>query len=1123
MALRMRVPLPLRMQRPPEFDPKLIEWDGDCARLPDVSRDRIGVFAGNPNAEGRRFIYLLCDRRGRPIFLAKVGFEPKAIAKVREEQAFLQAHAARLRLPPVLGVYSAESALGIVLPFYRGVHPQWKQGKEGVGRILASWVEEGPAIPIGEIPAWHAIAAHQSASVIVEGVGKTLVQPVLGHGDLVPWNVLIESDGTWRVIDWERGQSKWVPGWDWFHYVIQPLILVKKAPAQQVMEAVAELFRSEAFRRYARKTGIEKIRWDLLRGYLIYALEVLKPTEGSEALRQLIEMTKTLEVRNQMSEAGHPSMTDVVAVMQTPPPAHGQAMMNQYLLEGSYRQIRLHHVQMAFSQEITEIGCFRWKKVTHLFSVLFRIIAARLRTKSSVLYYPPASPNMLPFLRDCVLLICTRWMFPKTVFHFHANGIAGLYVRLPRVLKFAFRVAYMRPDVAIVISEYGQADGVFLKAKEISLIPNGIPDQADKGLIGDGSRNLEAGGLELEVGGDGKAFDARYSIDGTLRPQSRTALPGSLRSSTAPAPAGLVLDATVPTILFVGMVCKEKGVGVLLDACRILRDRGVRFDCEVVGRASSAVEEKTFQDFIRDHDLSGLVTLTGPLHNEAKWKAYASADVFCFPTFYSAESFGLVAVEAMMSGLPVVSTNWSGLPDIVVEGETGFLVPPRDAGSVADRLELLIKDPELRQRMGGAGRKRYEKHYTVEAFREGMEDVLEGISHKQTKVSSPKTGQSDESASTGAFSRAQTISIITPSLNQLDWLRLCVASVADQVGTRCEGEKWESGKVGMAESKEEGRWKMEDGSVGGSINSRGDYETQSPHYNLRSPVPSPLAIEHIIQDGGTLGIEDFAREVGVELKMRYGGHYFLELEPFELLHFRTGSGYTLRVFKEPDAGMYEAINKGIARIGGNLWAWINSDEQYLPGTLTYVSNWFSRHPEADILCGDALLLDDDERALSYRRTVAPDWLHTRLVHLSNTSCASFYRRGVIDRGEIFDTAWRSIGDAEWVARLLKNGLRAKSCGKLLASYAFTGVNTSESPAAFAEGMRWMAQPDAPSTMWRLPVVLWHRGRKLLAGAYRKRTLTYALYEKGSRHRVTNTVKGLGWGWRSANALGKVIA
>ncbi len=1042
VALRIRIPLPLRRQRPPEFDPRLIEWDGDRTGYLEFRRDRIGVFAGNPNAEGRRFIYLICDEGGRPIFLAKAGFEPKAIVKVCKEQEFLKAHASRQGLPSVQGVYSAESALGIVMPFYRGVHPQRKQDQESVGKILASWVQEGAAIPIGEIPAWRAMAAHKSASGMAEGVGKTLVQPVLGHGDLVPWNVLIESDGTWRVIDWERGQSNWVPGWDWFHFVIQPLILVKRVPGRQVIDTVAALFRSEDFLSYARQTGIEKIRWDLFRGYLIHALEVLKPTEGREALRDLIEMTKTPEIRNRISEAGHPSITEVVAVMQTPPPAHGQAIMNQYLLEGSYRQIRLHHVRMAFSEEIAEVGGFRWKKVTHLFSVLIRIIAARLRTKSPVLYYPPASPNMVPFLRDCVLLICTRWMFPRTVFHFHANGIAGLYARLSGVLKLAFRAAYMRPDDAIAISEYGKADGVFLNAREIRLIPNGIPDQA--GNEGDAAGN----------GGD--ALDTRRST----------------------------VDSAAPTILFVGMVCEEKGVRVLLEACRILRDRGVDFVCKVVGRASSEKEEQGLRKFIGDHDLGSRVALVGPLLHEAKWNAYADADIFCFPTFYSAESFGLVAVEAMMSSLPVVATNWRGLPDIVEEGKTGYLVPPQDPEAVAQRLEVLIRNPKLRETMGRAGRSRYEEKYTVEKFRERMEEVLADAG-KNGGSRMENGGFLQGVADTDARSGKVTFSIITPSLNQLDWLRLCVASVADQIAPEAQ----------LNESKVEGR------------KSSAVFGIPTPRSQLPASAQSSLAIEHIIQDGGTPGIEEFAREIGAEFYR--DGQLLFGPRPSTFDSRR----YRLAIYSEPDAGMYDAINKGIARISGDLWAWINSDEQYLPGTLAYVEDWFSRHPESDILCGDALLLDEQENPLSYRRMVTPEWLHTRLAHLSNASCASFYRSSMIERGGAFNTEWRSIGDAEWMARLLKMGMRAKNCRRLLASYAFTGMNTSATPAAFAEGRRWASMPGAPSPWLRVPVVLWHRVRKFTAGAYWKRTITYALYEKGSKGRVTKTVKGLGWGWR----------
>jgi glycosyltransferase involved in cell wall biosynthesis len=351
-----------------------------------------------------------------------------------------------------------------------------------------------------------------------------------------------------------------------------------------------------------------------------------------------------------------------------------------------------------------------------------------------------------------------------------------------------------------------------------------------------------------------------------------------------------------------------------------------------------------------------------------------------------------------------------------------------------------------------------------------------------------------------------TFSIITPSYGQLEWLRMCIASVADQ-----------------NQQLKQGIWKLEDGSLGADAPAaQGVHDgTQSPISNLQSPARSPLAIEHIIQDAGTPGIEEFAREVGEELRSRYGGDLVSNLQTYELLNFRTASGYTLRIFKEPDAGIYDALNKGIAKMSGDLWAWLNSDEQYLPGTIAYVAGWFSRHPNVDMLCGDGLLTDEGGNALSYRRIVVPSWHHARLVHLSSLSCASFYRRSIIEKGSVFDTRWRSIGDAEWMARMLKSGIRVKACRELLSAYAFTGQNTSASLLAAQEQERWELSHDAPPQWLTLPVVLIHRLRKMLAGAYRRRTVTYALYAKDSESRHVRKAEGVGWKWKNGGMQERV--
>ncbi len=314
-----------------------------------------------------------------------------------------------------------------------------------------------------------------------------------------------------------------------------------------------------------------------------------------------------------------------------------------------------------------------------------------------------------------------------------------------------------------------------------------------------------------------------------------------------------------------------------------------------------------------------------------------------------------------------------------------------------------------------------------------------------------------------------TISIITPSYGQLDWLRLSVASVADQVDAK------------------------------GS--------------------PS-LRVEHIIQDGGTPGIEDFAREVGAEFYR--DGQLVFGPRPSSLDSRPNDCPYRLAIYSEADAGMYDAINKGIAKITGEIWAWINSDEQYLPGTLAYVARWFEGHRDADILCGDALLTDDSGKALSYRRIVTPWWNHTRLVHLSSLSCASFYRRSIVERGGVFDTGWRSIGDAEWMARMMKAGVRIEACGKLFSTFAFTGQNTSESPLARKESDEWKKAADAPSAWMMLPVIGVHRCRKFLAGAYRRRDVSYAIHRQGEG-RKEFLAEGIGWDWPSTLSSLQLVA
>jgi glycosyltransferase involved in cell wall biosynthesis len=327
-----------------------------------------------------------------------------------------------------------------------------------------------------------------------------------------------------------------------------------------------------------------------------------------------------------------------------------------------------------------------------------------------------------------------------------------------------------------------------------------------------------------------------------------------------------------------------------------------------------------------------------------------------------------------------------------------------------------------------------------------------------------------------------TFSIITPSYGQLDWLRMCVASVADQNQPLKQGiSKLEDGSLGA------------DGPVAPAAQGVHD-GTQSPISNLQSPARSPLAIEHIIQDAGTPGLEEFAREVGEELMSRYGGEFVTDLHPFELLHLRTASGYTLRVFKEPDAGMYDAVNKGFVKATGEILAYINCDEQYLPDALHQVAKYFISHPDTEILSAGCLVVDPEGELITSRPGLVPWGLHIRLSHLPIFTASLFYRNTVVaERYHRFDTRFKDIADALWVLDKLREKRFIKAVPFDTTAFTDTGENMNLRPNALKEKLYISSRIPKVLLLFKAPVVLLHRFRKLLMGCYHRKNISYSIY------------------------------
>jgi glycosyltransferase involved in cell wall biosynthesis len=199
-------------------------------------------------------------------------------------------------------------------------------------------------------------------------------------------------------------------------------------------------------------------------------------------------------------------------------------------------------------------------------------------------------------------------------------------------------------------------------------------------------------------------------------------------------------------------------------------------------------------------------------------------------------------------------------------------------------------------------------------------------------------------------------------------------------------------------------------------------------------------------------------------------------------------------FIEKDQGMYDAINRGLQRACGEVLAWLNCDEQYLPGALKSVAAVFERQPALEVLFGDVVMVNPNGQYLWHRKMQTPLLYHTWTCHLSTLSCAMFFRRRVVfDYGFSLDPRLRDVGDSEWMVRLLKRGVKMAPLGQFTSAFTQTGVNMSAAANARRENRELFLTAPCWARQLKPVWILHHRLRRLLGGMYLQKPFSYQVY------------------------------
>jgi len=356
----------------------------------------------------------------------------------------------------------------------------------------------------------------------------------------------------------------------------------------------------------------------------------------------------------------------VLFILHLPPPVHGSSMVGQYIKESSVinNNFECSYINLGTSSTVDEIGQNPLVKIGRYLRIVFKVLK-QLSTNKPELCYLAITAKGLAFYKDSLIVLLVKCFGVRMVYHFHNKGVS---TRQHKALdNFLYRKVFKNAH-AILLSKHLYSDiQKYIPENNVYYCPNGIPESV----------------------ASQKPKESKNPVE----------------------------------ILFLSNLIESKGVFVLLESCKILEQKGLTFHCTYVGGEGNVTAQQ-FQEMVKKRGLTEHVVYAGKKYGIEKDESFSKADIFAFPTYYDNECFPLVLLEAMQHSLPIVSTFEGGIRDIVNEEETGFLVPQKNAKVLAEKLELLIKNPPLRVQMGEAGRKKYEQEFTLSKFEAWLKRIL---------------------------------------------------------------------------------------------------------------------------------------------------------------------------------------------------------------------------------------------------------------------------------------------------------------------------------------------------------------------------------------------------------------
>lgn len=323
----------------------------------------------------------------------------------------------------------------------------------------------------------------------------------------------------------------------------------------------------------------------------------------------------------------------------------------------------IRRIGISYSKSVKDLGSFSLRKYK-VFAVTFcKLVHNLLFRRPRIIYFQPSITGGT-YLRDLVFILTGRLFGKKFILHLHGKGIRAEAEKSgfrKKMYSFGFKNQYL-----VVLSNEQKKDIAFLKPAEIFVVNNGSA--------------LLAGEEESQRGHN-----------------------------------------TPFRFLFLSNLLRSKGILDLVEVAKALKDGGYAFRLDIVGNEGD-ISKQQLMARIEEFGLLNQVHYHGPKYGDDKIPYFREADAFVFPTLNDA--FGLVLIEAMQFGLPVIASNEGAIPEIVAQGESGHVYPKGDKAQLKQHMVSLMENPERARQMGKKGRAIYFEKFTIHAFEKNMQRVF---------------------------------------------------------------------------------------------------------------------------------------------------------------------------------------------------------------------------------------------------------------------------------------------------------------------------------------------------------------------------------------------------------------